>query len=196
MDLFSEHLVLENKTLLLYPSTQVDKHALFELADPRIWTHSSTNIQSMNDMETYLQRAIEARQHKKSQQLTIKRKRDNQLIGCSTFENIFFEHQRLEIGWTWLGKDYQGKGLNRIAKFLMLQYVFEQLQFERVEFRARGTNIQSQKALKKIGATREGTLRSYFQFEGQRHDFVYFSILKSEWTSLKETVFNDLNSTK
>ena len=100
--------------------------------------------------------------------------------------------KRLEIGWTWLGKDFQGKGYNPIAKYLMLQFAFEDLKFERVEFRTRGTNLQSQRALQKIGATREGTLRSYFVGEGKRHDMVYFSILKSEWLHVKALLSNSI----
>lgn len=140
-------------------------------------------------MQTYLRKALLDRENNLRQQFTIKDQVHQRLLGCSSFENVSSEHKRLEIGWTWLGLEFQGKGYNPIAKYLMLQYAFDVLQFDRVEFRARETNIQSQKALAKIGATKEGTLRSYFYHEGQRHGFVYFSILKPEWPALKETVF-------
>ena len=194
MQLFDDHFLLQNKILLLKPSTTGDIDSLYQLADNNIWIHSSTNIIHKQDMENYLIKANEERQQKIRQQLTIIDKLNNQFIGCSSFENISNQHKRLEIGWTWLGKAFQGKGYNRVAKFLMLQYCFEILQFERVEFRARSTNIQSQKALAKIGAIKEGTLRSYFVDQGKRHAFVYFSILREEWPNLKATIFNDLVS--
>ena len=192
MRLFDHHLSLENEFLLLRPSKLEDAALLFQIAETGIWAHSSTNIHNHEDMEAYLQKALTERMDQQRQQLTLIDKLGGRVIGCSSFENISDSHKRLEIGWTWLGKAFQGKGYNRVAKFLMLQYVFETLEFERVEFRTRGTNIQSQKALAKIGAIREGTIRSYFIDQGQRHDFVYFSILKPEWLKLKQTIFKDL----
>ena len=196
MDIFSPTLSLENNRLLLRPSTLDDQDGLTKIADSSIWTHSSTNIRTQNreDVQVYLQNAIQKRESHILQQLTIIDKSNNILIGCSSFENISQEHKRLEIGWTWLGKQFQGTGLNPIAKYLMLRFVFEELGFERVEFRARGTNLQSQRALEKIGAVREGTIRSYFEAEGKRHDFVYFSILKDEWPELKATVFSEMEA--
>jgi len=193
MIVFNSNLILENKQLLLKPSTLDDLDGLGLIANQSIWEHSSTSIDNKAEMKQYLLKAIEDRQNQERQQLTITDKLHQQTIGCSSFENISHEHQRLEIGWTWLGKAFQGKGWNKVAKFLMVSYAFENLAFERVEFRARGTNIQSQKALAKIGATREGTLRSYFASEGKRHDFVYFSILKDEWPTLKTTVFKQVS---
>lgn len=193
MTLFDKNLVLENEQLLLRPSTLDDLDGLYSLANSAIWTHSSTNIQRKQDMEMYLLKAIRERGQKLRQQLTIIDKKNNQLIGCSSFEHISETDKRMEIGWSWLGKSFQGKGYNKIAKFLMLNYAFETLQFKRIEFRTRGTNIQSQKALIKIGAIKEGTLRSYFVAEGKRHDMIYFSILNSEWLRVKVQVFTEMN---
>lgn len=95
----------------------------------------------------------------------------------------------MEIGWSWLWLEYQGQGINRVVKFLMLQYAFEILQIERVEFRTRGTNFQSQRVLTKIGAQREGCLRSYSSDQDQRHDLIYYSILKPDWVIMKTSTF-------
>ena len=191
MNLFSNTLTLENDQLLLKPSNLEDLDGLYPIADQRIWTHSSTSIENREDMKNYLLEVIEYRKQQTRQQLTIIDKANNRLLGCSSFENVSEADKRLEIGWTWLGLAFQGKGYNKIAKYLMLSYVFDELKFERVEFRVRGTNIQSQKALAKIGAVKEGTLRSYFVAEGKRHNFSYFSILKEEWPGLRERVFGE-----
>lgn len=112
------------------------------------------------------------------------RKRKGRLIGSTSIERSP-ENRRAEIGWTWMGKDFQGKGYNKPVKFLLLQYLFEVEGFMRIEFRTRGTNLQSQEALEKIGATREGTLRNYFTDSGTYHDLVYYSILSNEWPAIK-----------
>ena len=194
MDIFSSDIRLVNEILLLRPSVAEDVSSLFALADPSIWAESSTSIYHEEDMGDYLQNALDDRQSGIRQQFTIIVKDSMTMIGCSSFENISTHHGRLEIGWTWLGKAFQGKGLNRVAKYLMLKYVFEHLDYHRVEFRTRGTNLQSQRALKKIGAIYEGSLRSYFMSEEKRHDMVYFSILSEEWEMLKKSTFADLCS--
>ena len=189
MRLFTEELLLEHADLQLTPSSLSDLDGLYQIAEPEIWRHSATDIQSRADMKAYLQRAdLERRQHVR-QQLTIRYRSNRQCLGCSSFEHISNQHRRLEIGWTWLGNAYQGTGVNRIVKFLMLRFAFETLGFVRVEFRVRGSNRQSQRALKNIGAVREGTLRAYFEDGGKRHDFVYYSILRREWRILQQTVF-------
>ncbi len=77
---------------------------------------------------------------------------------------------------------------------MMLQYVFEKLGFERVEFKTDVLNLQSRKALKNIGAVEEGILRSHtLMQDGRRRDTIYYSILKTEWTYLKNTVFSGLD---
>lgn len=192
MNIFSEKLILEHEFLLLRPSIAEDLEGLYELAQESVWTHSSTSIHQKEDMEAYISRSIADRQANLRQQLTIWDKTLNIPVGCTSFEHVSEPDQRMEIGWSWLGKAYQGKGYNKISKFLMLSHVFEELNFERVEFRTRGTNIQSQKSLTKIGATREGTLRSYFTDGDKRHDMVYFSLLRQEWLVLKKTVFQRL----
>jgi N-acetyltransferase len=102
--------------------------------------------------------------------------------------------QRLEIGWTWFGKAFQRTGLNRNVKFLMLQYAFEQLQFERVELKTDERNHPSRKAIEGIGGKFEGILRSHMQLpDGFRRNTVYYSILKAEWPALKNGIFKNIS---
>lgn len=94
-----------------------------------------------------------------------------------SFGNIMEKDGRLEIGWSWLGIDSQGKGINRWAKFLMMQEAFEQLGADRVEFRADRVNVQARHALTNIGAREEGTLRSFNPMpEGRRRDKVALEV--------------------
>ena len=145
MNLFDDSFQLEQEFLLLRPSALTDLEGLYTLADAGIWAHSSTAISDQPDMKAYLQKALDDREAGIRQQLTIWDKVHNRPIGCSSFEHISHSDKRIEIGWSWLGKAFQGKGYNLIAKYLMLMFAFEELDFERVEFRTRGTNIQSQK---------------------------------------------------
>ncbi len=160
------------------------------IADPAIWEHTSTTLDNEEQFRCYLQNALEERETKKRIPFTIIEKNTGQLIGNTSVGNISWKNKRAEIGWTWMGKAFQGKGYNKPMKFLLLQYLIEVAGFMRIEFRTRGTNLQSQKALEKIGATREGVLRNHFVDGGIYYDMVYYSILSGEWPAIKNSIFS------
>jgi RimJ/RimL family protein N-acetyltransferase len=109
-----------------------------------------------------------------------------------SFGNMAEEHGRLEIGWSWLGRDFRGTQINKWSKYLMLAYAFEDLACERVEFKTDALNVRARKGLLKIGAKEEGTLRSYNLMPGnRRRDAVYYSILKHEWPQVKGMLRHD-----
>ena len=87
------------------------------------------------------------------------------------------------MGYTWYGKDFRGTGLNKHCKFLLLQFAFETLGMERVEFRADNNNQRSIAAMKSIGCTVEGVLRNHMPTFGSeaRRDSIILSILYHEW---------------
>jgi RimJ/RimL family protein N-acetyltransferase len=192
MQLLSPDLILENNVILLRPSTLEDLTALSKIADPDIWKHISKKVNDTEQLKQWLQTGIEEREQGKRMQFTIIEKESGRLIGNTSFSNIAPESKKVEIGWTWLGKDFQGKGYNKHIKFLMLQYIFEKENFERVEFRTRGSNLQSQKALSKIGATKEGTLKNYLVENGVYFDVIFYRILNSKWPAIKETIFKEV----
>jgi RimJ/RimL family protein N-acetyltransferase len=114
---------------------------------------------------------------------------DNQkdmAVGSSRYLSIRPEHRGLEIGWTWLGHDWQRTGANTEAKYLLLQHAFERLGCIRVEFKTDARNLRSQAALERIGALREGVFRQHMVVQdGHLRDSVYFSILDGEWPQVK-----------
>ena len=96
--------------------------------------------------------------------------------------NISNYHRYLEIGHTWLGRDFQKTGLNRNCKLLLFNFAFEQWGMERVELRADVRNERSINAMKAIGCVPEGVIRSHLpNNEGGRRDSLVLSILKDEW---------------
>jgi RimJ/RimL family protein N-acetyltransferase len=104
--------------------------------------------------------------------------------------NIDWKNNVIEIGSTWIGRQFQGTGLNLNMKFLMLQYAFETLNFNKVDFRADERNVASKKAIEKLGATQEGLLRkNVIMLDGFIRDTACYSILKEEWKSIKQNVF-------
>ena len=109
-----------------------------------------------------------------------------QAVGSSRFMSIVPEHRRVEIGWTWLGPDYQRSGLNRAAKLVQLTHAFESLGAERVEFKTHARNDRSRTALLGIGARFEGVLRHHMIMpDGSSRDSAYYSVLADEWPAVK-----------
>ena len=107
-------------------------------------------------------------------------------IGSSRFMTITPEHRRLEIGWTWVGTDFQRTGANREAKLLQLTHAFETLDAERVEFKTHARNVASRTALLGIGATFEGVLRHHtIMPDGSHRDSAYYGVIRPEWPGVK-----------
>ena len=109
------------------------------------------------------------------------------VIGSTRYLNIRPEHRSLEIGWTWLGQNWQRTAINTETKLLLLSHAFEKLGCIRVEFKTDTRNERSQRALQRIGATEEGVLRNHMIVQDEFvRDSVYFSVISSEWLDVKE----------
>ncbi len=177
--------VLENDVVLLRPLKKEDfAHLLyFSLNEPTLWKYSSTQPVSEAALKDYIAATVDARAAGKEYPFIVFDKRSGQYAGSTRFYDIQLPNETLQLGYTWYGKDFQRTGLNRHCKFLLLQFAFETLGIQRVEFRAHSKNERSINAMKAIGCTLEGTLRSTGAdpINGGRRDSTVLSILKNEW---------------
>jgi prepilin-type processing-associated H-X9-DG protein len=109
------------------------------------------------------------------------------VAGSTRYLEIRREHRGLEIGWTWLGPKYQRTGINTECKYLLLSHAFDTLDAMRVQLKTDSRNVQSQKAIERIGAKPEGVLRAHMlMWDGHVRDSAYFSITTEEWPTVKE----------
>lgn len=110
-------------------------------------------------------------------------------IGCTEFSGIDVKNRKLEIGGSWIKKSFQGSPANSEAKFLMLDQVLGKFQYVRVQLTANALNHQSRTGIEGIGAKFEGILRnSMILPDGKLRDDAYYSILGSEWASVKSAL--------
>lgn len=190
MDLcFDKELVLENERVLLRPLKADDVAHLLPaaLSDPLLLQYSPAPVCSEALLRQYITAALAERASGQRYPFTIFDKQQNAYAGSTSFAAVSNKDQRLEIGYTWLGKSFQKTGLNRNCKLLLISFVFETLRFERVEFKVDERNTASRVALEKIGAKMEGILRSHTVLhDGFRRNTVYYSILRHEWLELKQ----------
>ncbi|GAB3203799.1 RimJ/RimL family protein N-acetyltransferase [Pontibacter aydingkolensis] len=193
---FNSDIVLEDSRVLLRRYHPFDMPQLQNIMyDEDIWRFMPTKISNQEELEVWQQTVENGYITGTRYTFIIVDKASGKIAGSTSFGNISAADKRLEIGWTWLTKDFRGTGLNRHCKFLLLQYAFEELKYERVELKTDVLNMRSRKAMLKIGATEEGTLRSHtLMHDGRRRDTIYYSILKPEWEKIRNTIFSDFNS--
>jgi RimJ/RimL family protein N-acetyltransferase len=176
-------LILESEKLILRPLAQEDFTDLLALTSfPDMWRFFTHDLSTEEGISTWAEPAF----NKSRLQFAVIDKISGAIAGSTAFGNFSSRDKRIEIGWTWLGKDFQGTGINQEMKRLMLCYCFESLDLERVEFKTDVLNVQARKALRNINAIEEGVLRSHtLMTKDRRRDTIYFSILKNEWPYVK-----------
>jgi RimJ/RimL family protein N-acetyltransferase len=177
--MIDRHLVLENEKVLLRPMVKQDFPLLQTLSSaPEMWVYFTHDLSIPEEFEKW------ASPHftEERLQFTVFEKSTGSLAGATAFGNFSARDQRVEIGWTWLGKAFQGSGINQSMKKLMLDYCFGVLKLKRVEIKTDILNMPARHALIKFGAVEEGVLRSHtLMTKGRRRDTIYYSVIEGEW---------------
>jgi RimJ/RimL family protein N-acetyltransferase len=191
--IFSDQTILEDDTVLLRPLQLSDVENLLEISEnePETWEYSLVRADGKSNLENYIQLALEAKAKQTEFPFVVFDKKSGKYAGSTRFYEINFKFKTIQLGYTWYGKDFRGTGLNKHCKYLLLQFAFETLGMERVEFRADNNNQRSIAAMKSIGCTVEGILRSHMPTNQSsvRRDSIILSILKSEWeTQVKDNL--------
>jgi N-acetyltransferase len=181
---FSSDYILENESVLLRPLQLSDFQNLvhFSINEPELWQYSLQNAIGVDKLMEYLNNAIKRRSQQREYPFVIFDKRKQRYAGSTRFYDIQLENKSMQLGYTWYGKEFQGTGINKHCKFLLLEFAFDRAGVERVEFRADYNNKRSIAAMRSIGCKEEGILRSNMErLDGTRRDSIVFSILKNEW---------------
>jgi N-acetyltransferase len=176
--------ILENDAVLLRPLTENDfEHLLsFALNESELWKFSLVSPAGAEGMKDYIAAAIDGRAKGVEYPFIVFDKRTLQYAGSTRFYDIQMNNKSMQLGYTWYGKAFQATGLNKNCKLLLLQFAFETLGLERVEFRADNNNERSKAAMRSIGCIEEGVLRSHVAtYTSVRRNSIVLSILKSEW---------------
>ena len=189
---------LEDERVLLRPLQESDIQYLLSYAinEPDTWKYSGVSAHGEERIKAYIQAALNGRKAGNQYPFIVFDKQTQEYAGSTRFYDIQPDNATLQLGYTWYGEKFRGSGLNKHCKFLLLQFAFETLDMYRVEFRADARNERSIAAMKSIGCTVEGILRSAMWLEGGgRRNSIILSILKEEWESdVKEYLFSKLKA--
>ncbi|MED3804277.1 GNAT family protein [Lysinibacillus xylanilyticus] len=180
-------IALENEVVLLKPLEHEDMQGLLGAASyPEIWSHMSTTIEKMADVNNFVDNALETKREKTEFPFVVVDKKSGQIIGSTRFMDIDETHKRLEIGTTWITPAFWRTAINTNCKYLLLQYCFEVLNLQRVQIKTDHENLRSQKAIERLGATKEGVLRNHMvRKDGTIRHTVMYSITQQEWPQVK-----------
>jgi RimJ/RimL family protein N-acetyltransferase len=181
-------MTLDNAHVQLRPLLAADREPLREIAmDADIWRYFITRVETDEDFDTFFDAALADQRAGRRVVYHITDKAVGRTAGSMSLCNLSEPDGRLEIGWSWLGKAFRGQGVNRWAKYLMLEHAFDRMGVERVEFKTDVLNLQARQGLRNIGAVEEGTLRSFNPMPGgRRRDAVFYSVLRPEWPHVRE----------
>lgn len=158
-------------------------------SDGRIWAYTKTLLLNETfdaQFDAYIAAAFDEKFTGGQVAFVIRSVADGAIIGSTRYYKIDAAHKRLSIGYTWYSPQVWGGVQNKECKLLLLQYAFETLHFQRVEFEVAHQNIRSQKAVQKIGGVKEAVLRKHgLHADGTVRDTVVFSIIDDEWPEKK-----------
>ena len=154
--------------------------------DGELWELWFTSIPDPDHTAAYVRTALELQAAHNALPFVVIENATGTIIGTTRYCNVDNRNQRLEIGYTWYAKSFQRTGVNTACKLLLLTHAFEQLGAIAVEFRTHWHNFPSRTAIARLGAKQDGILRQHHKnADGSYRDTVVFSIINSEWPTVK-----------
>jgi len=154
--------------------------------EPALWRFTVSKVDGPEALRRYFDTALEEQARGVALPFTTVDRASGRVAGTTRFANIVREYRRAEIGWTWLGPEFQRTALNTEAKLLMLTHAFETWKLLRVELKTSLGNENSKAAMRRLRFVEEGTFRKWMiHADGTRRDTVWFSVIDDEWPATR-----------
>lgn len=152
-----------------------------------IWAYMPiARPRTLADMEKWFAAAEEGRKSGVFLPFAIIDRATNKAVGSTRYLAISPKDHSVEIGHTWLGRDYWRTAINTECKYLLMRHAFETLGCIRVWLKTDSRNLNSQRAIARIGAQKEGVLRKHMiMHDGYQRHSVVFSVIDDEWPEVK-----------
>ncbi|WP_133179111.1 GNAT family N-acetyltransferase [Shewanella decolorationis] len=181
--LTGEHVVLEPLSLSHVAALSL------AVMDGELWQLWFTSVPEPSAMKAYVLKALEEKARGESFPFAVRDRVSGEVVGCTRLCHWEKEHRHVEIGYTWYAKRAQRTGINTEAKLLLLTFAFESLNAIAVEFRTHWHNQASRQAIARLGAKQDGVLRNNkILKDGTIRDTVVYSIIDSEWMTVKQNL--------
>jgi RimJ/RimL family protein N-acetyltransferase len=190
--------VLEGQHIRLEPLQKSHLSGLAAVGlHPELWRWIPMPVRTIEEMAGYIETALREQEQGASLPFALVERQTGRSIGSTRYGNIDRINHRVEIGWTWVTREWQRTAANTEAKYLLLKHAFETLGCIRVELKTDSLNERSRAAILRIGAREEGTFRNHMiTASGRIRHTVYFSIVDSEWPGVKACLETMLHSAR
>jgi RimJ/RimL family protein N-acetyltransferase len=181
-------IVLEGEVVRLEPLRLDHAADLFAAgADEDVWRYMPrSTFHRVDDARAMIVEALERARDGSEVPFAIVLRANGRAVGSTRYIDIRRPHRGLEIGWTWIGREWQRSAVNTECKLLLMSHAFERLGALRVQLKTDARNLRSQRAIERIGGQREGVLRAHMVMpDGFVRDSVMFSVTAAEWPRVK-----------
>jgi RimJ/RimL family protein N-acetyltransferase len=174
---------LENAHVTLEPMALEHIPALERAAaDGHLWDLWFTSVPAPGRMTDYVEAALRGQEEGLMSPWAIRENASGEIVGSTRYYDIVPDPSRVAIGYTWYARRWQRSHVNTACKHLLLSNAFQDVGTVAVEFHTDAYNQDSQRAIEKLGAKREGILRAHKRRpDGSLRDTVCYSILATEW---------------
>lgn len=180
---------LEGKYVRLEPLRAEHAPLLWEIAKDHLsdlFQWIPYKLESLEDFQAFNRQVLDEQSRGVSVPFATFERSSSQIVGTTRFMNMDLANRKVEIGSTWIAPRWQRTAINTDAKYLMLRHAFEVWHCLRVELKTDALNQRSRRAILRLGAKEEGTLRKHMiAHDSRQRDSVYFSILDTEWPTVK-----------
>ena len=182
---------LEGKFVRLEPLRGNHAEGLTVAASKLDWSLMLNQLRSRADVDKRITSAVESEKRDEEYAFAVITRKDGQIIGSTAYLAVVSQHKRTEVGATWYTPEFRSTFVNPECKFLLLKHAFEDWGAVRVQLGTDARNIQSQRAILKLGAKFEGRLRNHgIKPDGSPRDTLLYSIIDTEWPSIKSKLIS------
>ncbi len=186
-----EPVTLTGRYARLEPMTEAHVPALAQIGVGQDFWHFMLygDMHTEADMRAWVSDILSRVQKGTDQPFVVVDLASGRVAGATRYLNIMPKDRGLEIGGTWYGAEFQRTAVNTECKYLLLRHAFETLGAIRVQLKTDSRNVRSQRAIERLGAVKEGTLRNHMILpDGFIRHSVFYSILDSEWDGVKKNL--------
>lgn len=176
---------LAGRFTTLRPLADEDRDALVAAASADgLWDMFYAGVAKLKDVDAWYAEVRREQSYRRAMPFTVLDAR-GLVVGTTRLMRMNPAHRRVEIGGTFYATAAQRTGINTEAKAMLLGYAFEELDCQVVQIRTDWLNKRSQGAIERLGAKRDGVLRSHQCVDGRVRDIVVYSIIASEWPGVR-----------
>jgi N-acetyltransferase len=193
-----EPVTLSQSGLRLEPLALSHEDGLRQVAaDGQLWTLRVTSVPDPENTRSYIETALQMRAAGNRLAFAVIDEASSKVLGCTSYHDILPAEKRLEIGYTWYARSVQRTHVNSTIKLMLMTHAFEILHCNVLGWRTDNFNFASQKAIERLGAHKDGTIRGHvLRRDGTIRDTVMYSMRAGEWPEAKAQLLYQLNKAR